>query len=141
MLESARHENVPNLADQVLGSHRHGSWWRHPRGKEFFGLTRQLRSNKDIFVSRLVGGKITYVHRRLWPALIKAAPMFRAEDLSAVREVHTTTGAHRVELTPFNQWISAELRQEGMMLTIEKATSQLGADVLNAARRRDGAKG
>lgn len=32
MLESARHANVPNLADQVLGSHRHGSWRRHPRG-------------------------------------------------------------------------------------------------------------
>src|SRR3989441_10043065 len=64
VLESARGP-VPNLAEAVVGGRIRGSWWSHARGKEIFWLTRAVRDSADVLVCRLVGGKITYVHRRL----------------------------------------------------------------------------
>lgn len=66
----------------------------HARGKEFFSLTRRVRRDSDVLVCRLVDDKITYVHRRLWPALLRLAPALGARRLAAIREVHTDTGAH-----------------------------------------------
>jgi len=34
-----------------------------------------------VLVCKLVDGKITYVHRRLWPALVRLAARFRKEQL------------------------------------------------------------
>src|SRR5713226_7312994 len=68
MLEAARGP-VPNLVDLVAGGSRRGSWWNHPRGREIYAVTRSVRDAPDVLVTRLVGGHITYVHRRLWPAL------------------------------------------------------------------------
>lgn len=42
----------------------------------------------------LVEGKITYVHRRLWPALIRLAAESGRDRLTAIREVHTASGKH-----------------------------------------------
>jgi hypothetical protein len=127
VLESARDLAVPNLADEVLGKVRHGSWWGHPRGKKFFALTRQIRSHRDVLVCRLVGGKITYVHRRLWPALARLASKFASARLEAIREVHTEAGTHRVQLTPFNKWIERDVRAKAARLTLAKARAQLAS--------------
>jgi len=75
VLESARGP-VPNLAEAVVGGRIRGSWWGHARGKEIFWLTRAVRDSADVLVCRLVGRKITYVHRRLWPALVRLARNF-----------------------------------------------------------------
>ena len=79
VLEAARGP-VPSLADAALGAERRGSWWGHPQGKAFFWLTRQVRTSKNILVCRLVDGKITYVHRRVWPALVRLAPTIELHD-------------------------------------------------------------
>ena len=75
VLESARGP-VPNLAEAVVGRRIRGSWWGHAKGKEIFWLTRAVRDSADVLVCRLVGGKVTYVHRRLWPALVRVARNF-----------------------------------------------------------------
>ena len=72
VLESA-HGPVPNLAETVVGAPIRGSWWGHAKGKEIFWLTRAARSSKAVLVYRLMAGKVTYVHRRLWPALVRLA--------------------------------------------------------------------
>jgi hypothetical protein len=125
VLESARDHAVPNLADEVLGKVRRGSWWGHPRGKKFFAVTRQIRSHPNVLVCRLVGGKITYVHRRLWPALARRASEFASVRLDAIREVHTDAGAHRVQLTPFRKWIGPDVRAKASELTLANARAQL----------------
>jgi hypothetical protein len=130
VLESARDRTVPNLADEVLGKVRRGSWWGHPRGKRFFALTRQIRSHPDVLVCRLVGAKITYVHRRLWPALARLASEFASARLEAIREVHTEAGAHRVQLTPFRKWIGRDVRAKATRLTIAKARAHLATVAL-----------
>jgi len=100
VLESARGP-VPNLAEAVVGGRIRGSWWGHAKGKEIFWLTRAVRDSRDVLVCRLVGGKITYVHRRLWPALVRAARRFARRNLAAVPEVHTAQGQHAEQRVPF----------------------------------------
>src|SRR5262245_19736797 len=88
VLEAARGP-VPSLADKIAGSPLRGNWWRHPAGREIFRLTRVVRDSVDVLVCRLVEGKVTFLHRRLWPHLVKLASSFPPPALSSIREVHT----------------------------------------------------
>ena len=69
-VESAR-ASVPCLAQVIAGEPLRASWWAHPKGNEIFLLSRAIRRSPDVLVCRLVDGKITYVHRRMWPALVR----------------------------------------------------------------------
>jgi hypothetical protein len=53
-------------------------------------------------VCRLIGGKITLVHRRLWPSLVRLAERFPREELAQVRDEHTPSGRHVSALVPFS---------------------------------------
>jgi len=46
------------------------SWWAHPRGRAIFHTLNVLAEHPDILVTRLVQGKVTFVHRRLWAAVL-----------------------------------------------------------------------
>jgi hypothetical protein len=126
VLESARGA-VPSLAEAVAGERIRGGWWGHPRGRRIFAATRAVRSSPDVLVCRLLRGKVTYVHRRLWPAVARLAERLGAQSLAAIREAHTATGAHRVEETPFPAWAPEWLAEEARLLTEEEAWAQLGA--------------
>jgi hypothetical protein len=102
-----------------------GSWWAHPKAIDMFRLSRSIRSSPDVLVCRLVDGKITYVHRRLWPALVRLADRFSKPRLAAVKEVHTLAGKHKLLVTPFPKWVPKEVRQVAQKLTEKKAASQL----------------
>jgi hypothetical protein len=125
MLEAARGP-VPNLADVVAGESRSGSWWTHPRGREIFAVTRSIRDAPEVLICRLIGGHITYVHRRLWPALVRLSPKLRRTGLARVREVHTRSGAHRIETQPFPRWVPPDVRRQAAFLTDGSAARQLG---------------
>lgn len=125
VLESAQGP-VPNLAEAVVGRRIRGSWWGHARGKEIFWLTRVVRDSADVLVCRLVGGKITYVHRRLWPALVRLARHFARRDLAAVREVHTAEGRHEERLVPFPRWVPPAVKRAARRLALADAEAALG---------------
>jgi hypothetical protein len=125
VLESARGP-LPNLAEAVVGRRIRGSWWAHARGKEIFLLTRAVRDSADVLVCRLVGGKITYVHRRLWPALVRLASKFARRDLAAVREVHTASGRHEERLVPFPRWVPPAVKRAAQRLAVVDAQAALG---------------
>jgi hypothetical protein len=76
-------------------------------------------------VCRLVDGKITYVHRRLWPALIRLAGRFSQQRLAAVKEAHTPTGKHKLLVTPFPEWVPTEVMGAAQKLTEKEAAAQL----------------
>ena len=139
VLESARHPTVASLADAVLGRNRRGSWWGHRHGKAFFGLTRRVRASADVLICHLIDGKITYVHRRLWPAMIRLVRIVGAHRLAAIRELHTTSGAHRVYRTPVQRWMPTSVRAEAAKLTTAEARSLIGPAVwlvVRASSRR-----
>jgi hypothetical protein len=65
--------SLPSVSSLVAGEPVHGSWWAHPRSHEIYNVTHPMREHPDVVVARLVSGKLTYVHRRLWPALYAVA--------------------------------------------------------------------
>jgi hypothetical protein len=125
VLEGAR-GSVPTLAEAVVGERIHGSWWGHTKGQEIFRLTRAVRDSGDVLVCRLVGHKITYVHRRLWPALVRLADDFARDDLAALHEIHTSGGRHELRVVPFPRWVSPTLRRQARKLTEPEARAALG---------------
>src|SRR6266704_3667742 len=125
VLESGRGP-VPNLAEAVVGRRIRGSWWGHAKGKEIFWLTRAVRDSADVLVCRLVGGKVTYVHRRLWPALVRLAPEFSRSAVAALREIHTPSGKHVLRGVPFPQWVPPEVKRQARRLSEAQATRALG---------------
>jgi hypothetical protein len=124
VLESARGP-VPNLAEAVAGNTIKGSWWGHAKGPEIFGLTRAVRDSGDVLVCRLVGGKVTYVHRRLWPALVRVAPEFGRGAVAALREIHTPGGKHALRVVPFPEWVPPEVERQARRLSAAQAKRAL----------------
>ena len=122
-VESAR-ASVPSLAGVIAGKPVRGSWWAHPKGNDIFRLSRTIRGSPDVLVCRLVDGKITYIHRRLWPALVRLAGRFSKDRLAAVTEVHTPTGKHKLLLVPFPQWVPKEVLAVAQKLSEKEAASQ-----------------
>ena len=90
-----------------------------------------------MLVCRLVDGKVTYVHRRLWPALVRLAGRFEADRLAALREVHTPTGRHVVQTIPFPEWVPEDVQRTAAGMPEDEAASVLSAVL---ARRRRAAK-
>jgi hypothetical protein len=66
------------------------------------------------------------VHRRLWPALIRAASRFRAADLARTEQEHTASGRHVRRDTPFPDWADPESLRLAGTLTEEVALEALG---------------
>jgi hypothetical protein len=124
VLESARGP-LPSLAEAVAGEPIRGSYWAHPKANEIFLCSRAIRKSPDVLVCRLVGGKITYIHRRLWPALARLAHRFDADRLAAIQEVHTPAGTHAVHTRDFQDWVAEDVKRAAEKLTDEEAASLL----------------
>jgi hypothetical protein len=69
VLASARHAVVPSLAAAIAGEPIRGSWWAHPKSHDIFRALSALDDDPEVVFTKLVDGKLTLVHRRLWPAL------------------------------------------------------------------------
>jgi len=117
---------VVSLANAVAGRPIRGSWWGDPKGREIFSLTRAVRESKDVCVCRIVGGKITYVHRRLWPALIRVAPRLPLRRLAMIHEMHTATGRHELQEVAFPKWVTVRVQRQANKLTEAQAVAALG---------------
>jgi hypothetical protein len=137
ILESA-HGAVPNLAETVTGKRIRGSWWGHPKGQEIFRLTRAVRDSDDILVCRLLHEKITYVHRRLWPALVRLAKQIDHDRLGRIREVHTSRGEHELQIVPYPRWVSVEVKLLARKLSETEAVLQLGEELIGSIPRVSG---
>ena len=135
VLESAR-GRVQSLADAIVGSPVRGSWWSHPKGREIFAITRAVRKSPDVLVCRLVDGKITFVHRRVWPALVRAAKQFPADRLAQVSEVHTPAGSHMMQEVPFPKWVPSSVRAGARGLAEDAAVAQLAACMNDPMQQR-----
>ncbi|MEP7273106.1 MAG: hypothetical protein ABI882_16525 [Acidobacteriota bacterium] len=134
VLESA-HGSAPSLAEFVAGEPVRGSWWSHAKGRQIFALTRAIRSNGDILVCRLIDGKVTFVHRRLWPALVRMADRFEAKRVSQLREVHTSAGQHVTAETSLPDWVPSDVHRAARNLSEEAALGEIGAWVNGEASR------
>jgi hypothetical protein len=126
VMQSARGP-VPSMAEWIAGGPIRGSWWGHPSSHEIYRVLTRVRASPDVVAVRLINGKITLIHRRLWPALVRAADRFPPERLAAIDEVHRASGAHRTTEIPFPDWVPAEELTAATLLTVDEALDQLPA--------------
>src|SRR6185369_15060174 len=96
---------VPRLTEVIAGEPIKGSWWAHAKSHQIFAILQAVTDSKDILVCRLVEGKVTLVHRRLWPALVRVADRFSPTQIAQVREEHTPSGRHVSREVPFPKWV------------------------------------
>jgi hypothetical protein len=133
VLESARGP-VPSLAEAVAGEPIRGSWWAHPKGQTIFRVTRALAESPDVLVCKLIDNKITYVHRQLWPALVKLSRRFSKAQLAKVWEEHTDSGAHQSKRMAFPEWVPSDVIKEAESLSITDAERLLSVLFPSGAR-------
>jgi hypothetical protein len=126
VLQAARGP-VPSLAEAIAGGPIRGSWWGHAKGRIIFQATQAVCDSPDVLVCKLIDDKVTYVHRRLWPALVKLAPRFRKAQLAQVRDEHTASGAHASRQIAFPEWVPGEVVKEAEALSMAEAEQLLSA--------------
>ena len=124
LLESA-HGPLPNVAELVAGERISGSWWGHPSSHAIFDAINALADSPDVVRTRLVNGKVTLIHRRVWCAVVRVADRFPSDRLAAIREEHTATGAHRVVEQAFPDWVPRDVLRDAKALSEDAALARL----------------
>jgi hypothetical protein len=67
---AAHLDGVPCFVEAVTGERLKTSWWGHPKGKLIFALGESLDDAADVVSLKLLEGKATLVHAKLWPLLL-----------------------------------------------------------------------
>ncbi len=117
---------VPRLTEAIAGGPIKGSWWAHDEGKHIFRVLQAVGDSPEVLVCRLVDGKISYVHRRLWPALVRLTPRFPPASLARVKQVHTAAGHHENQEVAYPLWVPAEVLELSKKLGEDEAERALG---------------
>lgn len=118
---------LPSLAEKIAGEPIRGSWWGHPKSGLIFRVTRGVRDSSQVLVCRAAAGKITFVHRHAWPALVRLASRFPKSSLARITEVHTTSGKHVLRREAFPKWVPAGVAKAAAKLTESQARRILGS--------------
>jgi hypothetical protein len=116
---------VPTLAEAIAGEPIRGSWWAHPKSHAIFAIVETVTDSPEVLVCKLIDSKVTLVHRRLWPALVALADEIGAERLARVDQEHTPSGKHVNRVTPFPDWVPADVLTEAKRLTRDEALDLL----------------
>ncbi len=122
---------VPSLAQAIAGGPFRGTWWAHPRSHHMYRVFERVCDSDQVLACRLVEGKVTFVHRRLWPALVRLAGMFPRRGLAAIREEHTARGRHRVRIIPFPRWVPRPVLDRAGRMSRDDAVEEWGAELLS----------
>jgi len=117
---------VPRLTEAVAGEPVKGSWWAHPKSHQIFAVLQALGRSEDVLMCRLVNGKVTLVHSRLWPALVRAAKHFSADQLAKVWDEHTSSGHHETRKLAFPKWVPDAVKRRAQKLGEQQALAALG---------------
>src|SRR5882672_990994 len=112
---------VPRLTEAIAGEPIKGSWWAHPKSHEIFAVLQAVADSDEVLVCRLVNGKVTFIHRRLWPALVRVAKRFPSAQIAQVHEEHTTSGRHVTREVQFPKWVPAEVINQAKAMSEKKA--------------------
>jgi len=128
VLASAKGD-APRLIDAILGESISGNWWGHPKASFIYNVLAEVSESEDVLVCRLLKGNVTLVHRRLWPALVRAASHFEPAQLAKVHEEHTASGRHATREVAFPLWVPPDVQEQAALLSDEDALASLGPAV------------
>ena len=120
MLESAKGFE-PSFAERVAGQPIKGSWWGHSRGHQIYELTQKIHQSNAVLVCTVAKGRITYIHRRLWPFFVHLSSNFPKHSLDKVREIHLPSGRHTRQDIAFPDWVPEKVTAIAGNLSLEEA--------------------
>lgn len=77
---------LTTLIEDIAGEPVRGTWWSHPAGKAIYAAAEALDASDEALGTKLVEGRITWVHRALWPLLARIVgdPAWRAAAVAAL---------------------------------------------------------
>ena len=61
---------LPSVCGVITGGPLTGSWWSHPLAQEIFQVNERLEDHPDVLITKLISGKVTFVHRELWAEIV-----------------------------------------------------------------------
>ena len=124
VLQSARGP-VPNVAQYIAGEPIRGSWWGHPAGKEIYAVLNALDESPDLVATRLINRKVTLLHRRVWPSVVRVSERLGVANLSAIHSEHTASGAHHSFEVEFPLWVPEAALRDADALSLDEALALL----------------
>lgn len=74
----------PSVSDLVIGPGVNGPWWSHPNAHEMYRLVCELSSHPDVLTAKLISGKVTLIHRSMWPAVFAIGTAREPWQMSAL---------------------------------------------------------
>jgi hypothetical protein len=77
---------LPSVVGLITGESLRTSWWSHPKARLIFAVLTELDEHPDVLLTKLLHGKDTLVHRRLWPALAAVAAAHEPWQLRGLSE-------------------------------------------------------
>ena len=125
VLQSARGLE-PTLTVKIAGSPIRGSWWGHPKSHQIYALLQKIDDSRAVLTCTLANGKITYIHRRLWPAFVRMAKEFPAHALDKAVQVHLLSGRHQRQDVPFSDWVPEMVLATAKNLSVSNARAEIG---------------
>ena len=118
---------APRPTEAIVGEPIKGSWWAHPKSHHIYTILGAVTDSDQVLVCRLIDGRVTLVHRRLWPSLVRLAKRFAPERLAQVRDEHTPSGRHINRVVPFPQWVPPEVLEQARSTSENEALAVFGA--------------
>lgn len=115
----------PSLAIRIAGGPMRGSWWSHPMGHEIFAIIQRVHASDAVLVCTLADGKITYIHRRLWPFFVRMAERFPSHALDKVQEVHLPSGRHGRKDIAFPDWVPQSVLRSAKKISAQGAAAEI----------------
>jgi len=115
------------LTEAIVGESINGSWWAHPKSHRIYAILGAVSESDQVLVCRLIEGRITFVHRRLWPSLVRLAKRLAPEQLAQVREEHAPSGRHVSRFVPFPLWVPPEVSTQAEAIDEQQALAVFGA--------------
>jgi len=141
VMQSARVAGVPALSEFIAGERIRGSWWGHRKGQEIFELLNGVYDSGEVVALRLIDGKLTLAHRRVWPALVALAGEIGRARLAAVGEEHTASGKHRTVRVPFPKWVPKEVLAAAKSVALAEARTICAPAMGDRVSRRSARRG
>jgi hypothetical protein len=125
LLESGRGP-VQTLADAIAGAPIAGEWRDHPQAGPIAEILGAVRASPDVLVCKLVKGHTTYVHRRLWTALVRLAPIKGAHILDRLLDERQPDGTVKTRTLPFPAWVTLQIKEAARALGEQEARTRMG---------------
>jgi hypothetical protein len=96
---------LPSVCSLITGEPMRGSWWSHPSAQIIFQVNERLEDHEDVLITKLVSGKVTFVHRSIWSEVVAIG---RAREAWQVKQ-----------LPPAAKTLLGQIEKNGSVTTAE----------------------